>query len=337
MPPTPTPGPRDDVPAVSASFPVNGDAGVPADAPAVLVFNRPMDRASVETAVAIAPSIPVTLTWAGDQRLLIAPDAWRAETTYTLTLTNAARTAAGEPLARPFAVRFKANPDGEVPIPILMYHALVDLDPDASESLREWSNSPASFAAQMDYLDREGYNPIDFAALLGYLERSEPVPPKALLITFDDGHRTFPTEALPVLQQHQFKATQFVVTDYPEGHYGAYMDWDAIRAVQAAGVDIGSHSLSHAALNRATPEDARREICDSKALIQERLGEDVTVFSYPFGAFNDTTVDLVATCGYLAAVTINPSPRQARGEIYLLNRVHTSYDATIEEFARWLP
>ncbi len=338
LPPTPTPGPRDDVPAVSASFPVDRDTGVPPDAPVTLVFNRPMDRARVEAAVVVIPPISVTLTWAGDHRLAIAPTAWPTATTYTVTLTNAARTAAGEPLARPFAVRFRANSTGgQVPIPILMYHALIDLKPDADASLREWSNSPASFAAHMDYLDREGYNPIGFPALLDYLERNEPLPPKAVLITFDDGHRTFPTEALPVLQKHKFKATLFVVTDYPEGQYGAYMGWDAIRAAMAAGVDIGSHSKSHRTLTRLSPDEVERELSESKSLIEERLGCQVTVFSYPYGAFNDPVVSLVARHGYRAAVTINPSPRQERGALYRLNRVHTPYDAPLAEFVKWLP
>jgi len=338
LPPTPTPGRRDDVPAVCASFPVDRDTGVPLDAPVTLVFNRPMDRASVEAAVVVAPPISVTMTWAGEQRLSIAPAAWPAATTFTVTLTNAARTAAGEPLARPFLVRFRADPaGGQVPIPILMYHALIDLKPDADASLREWSNSPATFAAHMDYLDREGYNPVGFPALLDYLERNEPLPPKAVLITFDDGHRTFPTEALPVLQKHRFKATLFIVTDYPEGQYGAYMNWDAIRAAVAAGVDIGSHSRSHRSLTRLSPEEVARELGDSKALIKERLGYDVIVFSYPYGAFNDSVMSLVAEHGYRAAVTINPSPRQERGALYRLNRVHMPYDAPLAEFIKWLP
>ena len=324
------------MPAVSASFPVDRDTGVPPDAPATLVFNRPMDRASVEGAVVITPVISVTLTWAGEQRLIIAPSTWPTATTYTVTLAHGARTAAGEPLARPFVVRFQAG-HGKVPIPILMYHALIDLKPDASASLREWSNSPASFAAHMDYLDREGYNPIGFPALMDYLERDEPVPPRSVLITFDDGHRTFPTEALPVLVKHEFKATLFIVGDYPEGQYGAYMHWDAVRAAMDAGIDIECHTMSHGALSRMTPEEAEREVRDSQALIKERLGRDVTVLSYPYGAFNEAIIALAKKYGYRAAVTINPAPWQVRGEPYRLNRVHTPHDDTLEDFAKWLP
>jgi peptidoglycan/xylan/chitin deacetylase (PgdA/CDA1 family) len=321
------------VPAVSASFPVNRDTGVPPDAPVTLVFNRPMDRTSVEAAVVVAPPISVTLAWAGDQRLTIAPTAWLTATTYTVTLTNTARTADGEPLARPFVVRFQAgHAEGKVPIPILMYHALIDLEPDASASLREWSNSPATFTAHMDYLDREGYNPIGFRALMDYLERDEPVPPKSVLITFDDGHRTFPTEALPVLLKHKFKATLFIVTDYPEGQYGAYMHWDAIRAAMDAGIDIESHTMSHGTLTRMALEEAEREVRDSKALIKEHLSRD-----YPYGAFSDAVIALLAKHGYRAAVTINPAPWQVRGDSYRLNRVHIPYDATMEDFVQWLP
>jgi len=191
-----------------------------------------------------------------------------------------------------------------VPIPILMYHALLELDAGATPTQLEWTTSPQNFAAQMDYLAQTGYTTIGFGDLLAYLERGEPLPPKPVLITFDDGHYTFRTEAWPVAGE---------------------------------GVVIGSHSLDHSALTQMNVAEALRQVNDSKSLIEEHVDQPVTLFSYPYGAYDDTVIAILAQVGYGAACTINPSFYQHRGDPYRLNRIHPTYNDTIEDFAARLP
>lgn len=328
---TPTPAPP---PLLIASHPIADDQAVPATAPLVLVFDQPMNTASVESALLISPPVEGSFSWPQPGRMVFTLAAWAEDTEYTVTLGMGARSAGGQSLDAPVKISFATGGSG-VPIPILMYHALLELEDDATPVQLEWTTSPQSFAQQMDYLAQAGYTAIGFYDLLAYLERAEPLPPKPVIITFDDGHYTFRTEAWPVLKAHGFQATLFVVADYAT--YPGYLSWEQITELADEGVVIGSHGLDHTALTKMDADEVLRQVSDSKALIEEHVGQPVTLLSYPYGAYNDTVISILAQAGYRAACTINPSFYQHRSDPYRLSRIHPIYNDTLEDFAARLP
>lgn len=303
-------------------------------APLVLVFDQPMNTASVESALLISPTVEGSFTWPQPERMVFTPVAWAEDTRYTVTLSPDARSMAGAPLVAPLEMTFATGGAG-VPIPILMYHALLELGDNATSVQREWTTSPQSFAAQMDYLAQAGYTTIGFDDLLAYLERAEPLPPKPVLITFDDGHYTFRTEAWPVLKAHGFRVTLFVLAEYTA--YPGYLSWEQIAELADEGVIVGSHGLDHTALTKMDADEVLRQVQESKALIEEHVGQPVTLLSYPYGAYNDTVISILAQTGYRAACTINPSFYQHRNDPYRFSRIHPTYSDSLEDFIARLP
>ncbi len=118
-------------------------------------------------------------------------------------------------------------------------------------------------------------------------------------ITFDDGYKSVHDVALPALSAHGMVATAYVITEYINKtlYDLPCMDAADLQALQAAGWEIGSHSVSHEALATLSAEDATAQFRDSKAAL-EALGLDVTTFAYPYGnadnAYNTETVALGA-------------------------------------------
>lgn len=328
---TPTPVPP---PTLIASHPIADDLAVPVTAPLVLVFDQPMNTASVESALLISPAVEGRFTWPQPERMVFTPVAWAEDTIYTVTLDANAHSIAGESLAAPVEISFATGGAG-VPIPILMYHALLELGDDATPVQLEWTTSPQSFAAQMDYLAQAGYTTVGFDDLLAYLERAEPLPPKPVIITFDDGHYTFRTEAWPVLKSHGLRVTLFVLADYTA--YPGYLSWEQIIELAGEGVVIGSHGLDHTALTKMDADEVLHQVQESKALIEERVGQPVTLLSYPYGAYNDTVISILAQAGYRAACTINPSFYQHRNDPYRFSRIHPTYTDSLENFIARLP
>ena len=162
---------------------------------------------------------------------------------------------------------------------ILTYHSI-----DDSNSVI--STPPGVFQAQMEWLAAEGLRVLPLAEAWQ--------TPGATALTFDDGYRSFLEQALPVLDRFGFPATVFVVS----GHSGGrnewvpqdrgvprleLMDWAELRRLPAR-IEIGSHSISHADLTRLSAEETDRELRQSRAEIEDRLGRDVRVFAYPYGA-----------------------------------------------------
>ena len=98
----------------------------------------------------------------------------------------------------------------EVPVPVLMYHSIAT---GATRKFRRFAVNPVEFAAQMEYLDAAGYRPVTAAELAGRRSGGS-LPPRPVVLTFDDAYTDFYSAALPVLREHGFRATLYVPTAY---------------------------------------------------------------------------------------------------------------------------
>lgn len=158
---------------------------------------------------------------------------------------------------------------------------------------------------------REG---IQFASLEAW--NKEPVSSRRVLLTFDDAYRNVFTSGLPVLQRHGVRAITYVVAsligksnEWDDGkgmRWEKLMDRAELKEWIEAGNEIGAHSMTHRNLARISPEEARREIFDSKKLLEDTFGRPVRHFCYPYGDQNRAVRDLVAEAGYETATTTSP-------------------------------
>jgi peptidoglycan/xylan/chitin deacetylase (PgdA/CDA1 family) len=134
-----------------------------------------------------------------------------------------------------------------------------------------------------------------------------------VVITFDDGFRNVLEHGLRPLADAGFRAIQFLVPNYlgkinewdlrdgevPE----ALMDKQQVRDWLDAGHEIGSHSMTHASLDRLSVRDAREEVISSKRKLEDMFGIPIPHFCYPYGNFNDAIRDVVIEAGYQTACT----------------------------------
>ena len=181
-------------------------------------------------------------------------------------------------------------------IPILMYHGICEALGEKHPYF-ETNTSPRLFAQQMRFLYENGYRTADLGKALETIKAGDQ-DSKQVVITFDDGYRDFYTGAFPVLVQYGFTATMFVVADFTgeqrvsrEGK--EYMTWGEVREVLAHGIRIGSHTVTHPELQTLEREQIRFEIRKSKETIEDKLGDSVQSFSYPY-AFPEQNKGVVA-------------------------------------------
>lgn len=180
-------------------------------------------------------------------------------------------------------------------IPILMYHH-VD---DKQGSLYISKNV---FAGQMDYLVSKGYNTVTLPDVVESLQGLKTLPPKPLVITFDDGYQDNYLNAYPTLRDRNMKATFFIISQLVGG--GEYLTWDQLR--EMAGnplVTIGDHTLSHKAIAMETDAQMNDEIISAQKILEERLGVKVNTFAYPYGSLNTNADKILKDGGFMAAVT----------------------------------
>jgi peptidoglycan/xylan/chitin deacetylase (PgdA/CDA1 family) len=171
-------------------------------------------------------------------------------------------------------------------VPILMYHSISDNLFARAHPYYQINTSPNVFAGQMRWLRNNGYRTMDLAEMLAAIEEGRDLL-KKFVITFDDGYQDFYTDAWPVIKQCGFTATIFLTTDRIQDTAmrieGAdYLTWREVRELHDAGIQFGSHTVTHPDLRSLGPEHIDYELGYSKETIEEKLGASVRSFSYPF-------------------------------------------------------
>ena len=213
-------------------------------------------------------------------------------------------------------------------IPILTYHHTEQAPPKGFPMRSLWV-TPSSFWAQMRWLSRLGYRGLAMSELMPYLRGEK--KGKVVGITLDDGYQSNVSHALPILKQHGFSATCYVVS----GRLGQHNEWDAalgmakaalmsgeeMRAWVDAGMEVGSHTCSHADLSRLSLAEARHELLQSKSDLENLLQKPVTQFCYPYGHFSPEHEALVSQAGYEAATTTHRGRACATDRMTALPRV----------------
>jgi peptidoglycan/xylan/chitin deacetylase (PgdA/CDA1 family) len=183
---------------------------------------------------------------------------------------------------------------------IFMYHH-VD-----SETPRSTSISPAEFATQLAYLEREEFKVLPLLELIEGLQSGDPLPERSVAITFDDGYASVLTAALPELRSRGWPFTVFVNTQAIDEGYSGYLSWDDLRQLGANGATIGNHSVSHAHLVRRLDAESRaewsrrvaREIGGADERLREEVGDYlVPVFAYPYGEYTPELESIVQARG----------------------------------------
>jgi peptidoglycan/xylan/chitin deacetylase (PgdA/CDA1 family) len=234
-------------------------------------------------------------------------------------------------------LRSKEEPVADTPVPILMYHAVAA---DPNDATRALSVTPQAFAEQMAVIADQGLTPVNTADLAARWRSGRPLPERPVLITFDDGYEGVHRHALPVLAKHGFAATLFVSTGWIRGPYdigGALdtmLDWDQVRELAAAGVEIGGHSHSHPQLDQLPDKALRTELIHCKEIVTDQLGTVPASFAYPYGYSSRRVRQAVRETGYAQALAVgNGLARRSQGP-YALRRVTVRRSTGIEEFER---
>jgi peptidoglycan/xylan/chitin deacetylase (PgdA/CDA1 family) len=225
-------------------------------------------------------------------------------------------------------------------VPILMYHAVAQTPARAARAL---SVSPAAFAEQMALLAAGGFTPVTTGRLATAWRYGETLPPRPVLVTFDDGYEGVHRHALPVLAGHAFAATLFAATgwlrgrdpgDLAPGAPDDMLDWDQVRELAAAGVEIGGHSHGHPQLDQVDDGRLRFEVARCREILTEETGAAPTSFAYPYGYSTRRVRHAVRAAGFGVALAVGNATAERRQGPYALRRVTVRRSTGIEEFER---
>lgn len=206
-------------------------------------------------------------------------------------------------------------------VPVLVYHRFA---PEVADSM---TVRLQTFAAHIQVLRDLGCHPVGVDQLLAWHRGEAALPPRAVVLTADDGHRSQFEQMAPQLRPFGWPMTLFV---YPSAISNASyaMTWSQLAALQAEGVRIGSHTYWHPHFprerQRLAPETFRRFAADqlqrSRALLEQKLGGCVNLLAWPFGLVDDVALALAREAGYRAGFVLGNRPVRPGDHVFALPR-----------------
>lgn len=211
--------------------------------------------------------------------------------------------------------------------PILTYHRVHPAPTSETPSM-----TPAVFERQVALLARH-WRPLSLAALVGRLEGGGPLPPRAVVLTFDDGTEDTYTYAYPILTRYRVPATVLMISDHVDrpGSLAQHQ----LRQMAADGITIGSHTAHHAYLPDLPMAQVHEELERSKRDLEASLQQPVEFLSYPGGGFTPAVAQAAREAGYRAACTTNRGFRRWPVDRWALRRI-TMHASATSRLGLWL-
>ena len=218
-------------------------------------------------------------------------------------------------------------------VPILCYH---NLGPQTRGRLLM---SASAFEEQMRYLKREGYHVITLKQFLEFTSLRQQLPRKTVVLTFDDGWRSFKEYAYPILKELGFPATLFIYTDFIGARIA--LTWPELKELAQEGFDIQAHSKTHDDMRRKPTESEEEynrrmqvELVQPLAVFQQRVGAPARILAYPYGSHDEGVVKRVREAGYVAALDVRRQGNPSFTPTLTIHRSQIYSEMGLEDFIR---
>lgn len=206
-------------------------------------------------------------------------------------------------------------------VPVLLYHHIQPLAEAAQLGHSQLTVDSNYFDEQMAYLAASGYHSLSADELTDALIHHRVLPDKSILVTFDDGYDDNYTYAFQILKKHNIAGNFMIATGLIENK--GYMTWDNLK--EMAGnplMHIYNHTWSHVSLDGAGKDKIEFEIATANKQLEENLGKNVGIFTYPYGSFNQLVIGVLREHGFRSAFSTINGTTQCESYIFALRRTH---------------
>ncbi len=203
-------------------------------------------------------------------------------------------------------------------VPVLCYHHIREPKPGQSESMKSYSVSPAQFASQMKALKDSGYETILPDQLYDYLVDGAKLPPKPVMLTFDDTDEEQFSIGATEMKKYGFKGVYFIMTisiNRPR-----YMSKEQLKQLAEDGNMIEAHTWDHHMVTKYQGADWDTQLVKPTRQLEAITGKPVKYFAYPFGLWNQAAIPELKSRGYKMAFILS-TKRDSTEPLYTIRRM----------------
>lgn len=208
-------------------------------------------------------------------------------------------------------------------LPVLYYHHVEPKEVSDLNRRRSLAVTPEEFEAHLHYLTEHGYTSIFPADLINFFDSNTPLPPKAVLLTFDDGYSDMFTHAFPLLQKYYIKAALYLPTGLLTNP--GYLNWDQISQMSNSGlIYFGNHTWSHKS-TKTNLTALEFEITTATTQLAERNLNNPPTFVYPYGSVGNEAIPVLTKYNYKLAFTTHSGSVMCKQLRFLLPRIRATF------------
>lgn len=203
-------------------------------------------------------------------------------------------------------------------VPVLCYHHIKPIPAGASQTIKDYTVTPAAFTEQLKALKDSGYESILPDQLHAYLAYGKPLPPKPVMFTFDDTDLEQYTIGAAELKKYGFKGVFFIMTisiNRPR-----YMSTEQIKALSDEGHVIACHTWDHHRVTQYLAADWEKQLTEPAEKLKQITGKNITYFAYPFGLWNEAAIPEIKNRGYQLAFILS-TKRDSTNPLYTVRRM----------------
>lgn len=220
----------------------------------------------------------------------------------------------------------------QVVVPILMYHHVSKIPPDADVYRQDLTVSPEAFDAQLQYLDEAGYHPITLTDLYLNITEGYPLPEKPVVLTFDDGYRDAYEVVFPKLLDYGFPATFFVLATPAHHESEDYLTWAQMAEMSETGMSIQAHGRDHVDLRDRSHDFLVYQVLGIKEAIEHHTGKAPRFFCYPSGRRDGDVIKVLESAGYQGAVTTEWGQTHTKENLFEMPRLRIQGEDSLAVF-----
>jgi peptidoglycan/xylan/chitin deacetylase (PgdA/CDA1 family) len=202
-----------------------------------------------------------------------------------------------------------------------MYHRIDYVGASTPAVTKALTVSPEDFRREMRWLKRHRYHTITQRSLFSALMCGSHLPRKPIVVSFDDGYRDVYRYAAPVIERFGMRAISYVITERISGDDPSFLTWKQVRSFEKRGVEIDSHTVSHASLTSLSDSAALAELTRSRKKLERKLDHRVPWLAYPYGDYDAHVESLARQARYKLAVTTDWGTLQSAKRPFALKRL----------------
>jgi peptidoglycan/xylan/chitin deacetylase (PgdA/CDA1 family) len=221
-------------------------------------------------------------------------------------------------------------------LPVLMYHYVEPLPPNADDIRRGLTVSPELFRDHLDYLQKQGYQTVSFAQVYDALMTGSPLPPKPIILTFDDGYDNHYHIVFPLLQEFGMIGTFYLITSALDEQRRGYITWEQAAQMAEAGMEIGAHTKNHVELRGRSYDVLVYEVVGSIESVTAHIGRRPITFSYPVGRYDRDTLTFMASIQPIIAVTTRSGIWVSSDQLLEVPRIRINPNTSVFALSRLL-